>query len=75
MTPELSKACEEAMHVICRDGTLLRSGRATLYICSGLGWRRSAALLSLPPLVWFVELMYWGVASNRLFFNRLLFPR
>lgn len=75
MTPELREACEEAMHVICRDGTLLKSGRATLYIYSGLGWRQSAALLSLPPVIWLVELMYWVVASNRLFFSRLLFPR
>ena len=75
MTPELTQACAEAMHVLCRDGRILRSGRAALYILEGLGWRRSAAFFSLPPMIWAVELGYWIVSSNRVFFDRILFPR
>lgn len=75
MTPELAAACVEAMHVLCRDGRVLKSGRAALYIFGGLGWRRTAALFALPPLIWGVEFGYWIVSSNRLFFDRLLFPR
>lgn len=75
MTPELEAACARAMHVLCRDGRVLREGRAALYIFGGLGWRRTAAFFSLPPMIWAVELAYRIVASNRAFFDRLIFPR
>jgi predicted DCC family thiol-disulfide oxidoreductase YuxK len=75
MTPELAAACERAMHVLCADGRLLRAGRASLYILSGLGWPRIAMFFSLPPMIWFVELGYQIVVSNRVLFDRLLFPR
>lgn len=75
MTPDLERACAEAMHVVCHDGRMLRAGRAALYVFAGLGWRHTAAFLSLPPMVWIVELAYRLVASNRALFNRLLFPR
>lgn len=75
MTPELEVACARAMHVVCSDGRVLRAGRAALYIFSGLGWPRTAAFFALPPMIWGVELAYRIVASNRLFFSRLLFPR
>ena len=74
MTPELEAACARAMHVLCNDGRVLRSGRAALHILGGLGWRRTADFLSLPPLIWGVEFGYWIVASNRLLFDRLFFP-
>ena len=75
MTPELAAANKRAMHVLCRDGRLLRAGRASLYIFSGLGWVRTAAICSMPPIIWFVEIGYRVVVSNRVFFDRLLFSR
>lgn len=75
MTAELAIACEQAVHVICNDGRVLRAGRAMLYILSELGWRRTAVFFSLRPNVWFVELLYQIVASNRSFFSRFLFKR
>ena len=53
------------MHVITRDGDVLRAGRATLFVLQALGWRPVARLLSVPPLIWIVELVYRIVASNR----------
>jgi len=75
MSPELAVACERAVHVICDDGRVLRAGRATLYILSELGWRRTAAFFSLRPNVWLVEGFYWIIASNRSFFSRFFFRR
>jgi hypothetical protein len=63
------------MHVIQADGTLLRAGRASLFILEELGWGWVARLLALPPLIWLVELGYWIVASNRAFFSRFMFRR
>ena len=62
------------MHVITRDGDVLRAGRATLFVLEALGWRPVARLLSVPPLIWIVELVYRVVASNRRIFSRVL-PR
>lgn len=73
MTPRLRQACARAMHVLTADGELLRAGRASLFILAQLGWRRSARLLALPPVVWLVEAGYWLVARNRGFFGRFLF--
>ncbi|MFT5695632.1 MAG: putative DCC family thiol-disulfide oxidoreductase YuxK [Myxococcota bacterium] len=75
MTPEFATACDGAVHVMCSDGQVLRAGRACMHILSGLGWPRTAALFSLRPFIWFVELGYRVVASNRVFFNSLLFRR
>lgn len=75
MTPVLSAACAEAVHVVCADGTLLRAGRATLFITRELGWRHSSQLLSLPPFIWGVELVYRTVSTNRGFFSRFLFRK
>ena len=75
MTPELTAACEREVHVLCADGRVLRAGRASLYVLSGLGWRRTSVFFSLQPMIWFVELGYRIVASNRAFFDRLLFHR
>ena len=75
MTSELAEACSLAMHVICRDGTLLRAGRAALFLAGELGWRRSAVVLSYPPMIWFVELAYTLLASNRRIVGRFFFRR
>ena len=73
MTPELAEACERAMHIACRDGTLLRAGRAALFLAGEIGWRRSSRFLSHPPMIWFVELGYTVVARNRRLVGRILF--
>lgn len=75
MTPALFAACEKAIHVITADGTILRAGRAALYILERIGWGKFARLLSLPPFVWFVEFGYAIVANNRPFFARFLFTK
>lgn len=73
MTPELRRACERAVHLITRDGRLLRAGRACLFILERIGWGWMARVLSWPPFVWAVELVYWIVARNRGLFSRVLF--
>ena len=75
MTPELAAACDRAVHVIRRDGTVLRAGRATLYILERIGWGVFARLLSYPPFVWLVEALYALVARNRQFAAGFLFRK
>jgi predicted DCC family thiol-disulfide oxidoreductase YuxK len=75
MTPALYAACARAIHVVKADGTVLRAGRAALFILEELGWGWQARLLALPPFLWLVELGYALVASNRTFFSRFLFRR
>jgi predicted DCC family thiol-disulfide oxidoreductase YuxK len=72
MTPELRSACERAVHVLTRDGRLLRAGEASLYILRALGYR-SAAIGRAPPFLWAVEAGYGLVARHRGFFGRYLF--
>jgi predicted DCC family thiol-disulfide oxidoreductase YuxK len=74
MTPELREACRRALHVLTAEGTLLRAGRAALFVLERTtpGWRIFARASRHPPLVWCVELGYWIVANNRSFFAKLL---
>ena len=73
MTPALHTACARAVHVIRADGTVLRAGRAALFVLERLGWGPLARLLALPPCIWLVEIVYRIVANHRLFFSRFLF--
>jgi len=75
MTPELFIACKQAIYVVRPDGSMLRAGRAVMYILSHVGWGWFARFLALPPMIWFVELFYWLVARNRMFFSRFLFTK
>lgn len=75
MTPELYKACEFAVHVVTADGTILRAGRATLFIFSQIGYAPVTRILSLPPLIWIIELLYKLVANNRDFFANFFFRK
>lgn len=75
MTPELYAACEEEVHVFASDGTVLRAGRAWLFILERIGWGWFARLLTLPPFIWVVGAVYRLVANNRQFFGRVLFTR
>ena len=73
MTRELFAACEQAVHIVKADGTILRGARACLFVLEILGWK-SAGSFALPPLLWVLEFAYWIVASNPRFFAYLL-PR
>lgn len=73
MTEDLARRCERAIHVITPNGTVLSSGRASLYILDAVGWHCFSALFSKRPLVWLVEAAYWLVASNRQWFSRFFF--
>lgn len=75
MTPELFDACEKAVHVVKPDGTMLRAGRAVLFILDNIGFHWLARPLLLPPLLWLCEVFYRIVANNRPFFARFLFTR
>jgi len=72
MTPRLRRACARAVHVVTPEGKVLRAGRAALYLIGASGWPLAARVLSLPPLVWLVEIAYRIVAENRPFFGRFL---
>ena len=75
MTPRLRRACARAVHVVTPDGRVFRGGRASLRVLGVLGWRRTSAILAMPPLVWLVEIGYRIVADNRPFFARFLFRK
>jgi len=70
MTPALYYACERAVHVVKADGTVLRAGRASVFVMDQIGWHTAALILFLPPFIWAVELGYRIVAANRPFFAR-----
>jgi len=72
MTPRLRRACSRAVHVVTPEGRILRAGRAALYIIGACGWPLAAQVLSVPPLVWLVEIGYRIVANNRPLFGRFL---
>ena len=75
MTPELRAACSRAVHLITPEGTVLRAGRACLWVLERTGYAGLSRVLSLPPLVWAVELGYWLVARNRQLASRVMFRR
>lgn len=72
MTDALAARCARTVHVITPEGTVLRGGRASLYVLDRIGWRRLAAVASRRPLVWIVEAGYRLVARNRGLLSRLL---
>lgn len=75
MDEDLAHACSRAVHLRHPDGGLEQAGRACLRVLEIAGYRQTARLLRLPPLVWGVEVGYWLVARNRMLFSRLLFRR
>lgn len=75
MTPALRVACEQAVHVVKTDGTILLAGRATLFMLSEIGYGSWTRLLLLPPFIWFVEWGYRLMANHRDFFANFLFTR
>lgn len=76
VTPERAAAFRDAVHVRTAAGEWLRGGRACLYVLERIGFTSLARIARVPPLVWLVEAAYRLVASNRVFFSRLVFrPR
>jgi len=76
VTPERAAAFRDAVHVRTASGEWLRGGRACLYVLERIGFSSLARIARVPPLVWLVEATYRLVASNRVFFSRLVFrPR
>ncbi len=77
MTPEIYEACKKAMHVVTGDGTIIKAGRSMMYVLKTIngGYGILPRFLSLPPMIWFVELGYIIVAANRQFFSRFIFNR
>jgi predicted DCC family thiol-disulfide oxidoreductase YuxK len=76
MTPALYEACKRAIHVVRPDGSVLRAGRGVLYVLARIGWHPwLVRFASWPPMIWFVELGYYVVAHNRVFFSKLMFKK
>ena len=73
MTDDLRLACVRAVHVLTADGHTLRAGRAVMYILEHLGFGWLARLARRRPFIWPIELGYWIVARNRVFFSRFMF--
>ena len=69
---EIKQAAAHTVHVLRTDGTVLKSGRAVLYILETLGYRWVRPF-EKPPLVWLVELGYHAVSTNRHLLSRWLF--
>lgn len=59
------RALQRGVHVMTADGRVLRGGRAVLFIGEQLGYGWLTRPLSLPPLVWGVEGVYWIIARLR----------
>lgn len=65
LTPDLRRACAEALHAITPRGRVLRGGDATIFTLGALGWRGPARVLWLRPLRDVVGFGYGIVARNR----------
>lgn len=75
MTPEMARACADAVHVVTQEGEVLRAGRAVLFALEHTGMGALARLGRWPPFIWFIELGYWVVARNRRLFSRFMFKK
>ncbi|MCS7209663.1 MAG: DUF393 domain-containing protein [Fimbriimonadales bacterium] len=67
-----TNALERGVHVFTADGRVLRGGRAVLFIGEQLGYGWLTRPLSIPPLVWGVEGVYWLTARLRGILSRWL---
>lgn len=75
VTPQLREDFKRALYVFTAEGQTLRAGRAAMFLLERTGWGGGwlPRLLARPPFIFFVELGYKLVASNRGFFSRFLF--
>lgn len=72
MTPALAEACRQAVHVLTREGTVLRGEAAIFFILGELGWKRMSRLGARVPLVWLTAGAYRLVARHRARISALL---
>ncbi len=73
MTETFRARCGRSIQLFLPGRPALSGGKAALAVLSLLGWKKTAACLSLPPLVWGVDVLYRLVARNRWFLGRVLF--
>lgn len=67
-----TSALGRGVHVFTADGRVLRGGRAVLFVGEQLGYGWLTRPLSVPPLVWGVEGVYWLIARLRGVLSRWL---
>lgn len=75
MTGPFRERCGRSIQLFLPGRPALSAGRAALAVLSLLGWRKTAAFLTVPPLIWGVEAAYRIVARNRTLFSRLVFGK
>lgn len=73
MTPALRHACSQSVHIIKRNGQILRGARAVLFFGETVTYRPIFRFLARSPLIWPMEWGYRIVANNRPFFARYFF--
>lgn len=73
MTEAFRARCGRSIQLFLPGRPALSGGKAALAVLSLLGWNRTAACLSSPPLVWGAEIFYRLVARNRRFLGRVIF--
>lgn len=75
MTEELRERCKRALYVSTANGTILGGAKAVLFIKSKTGWGWFAKLLSYPPFIWVIHVLYRIVANNRHVFSKWLYRK
>lgn len=72
MTDSFRAQCARSVQLLLPGSPPLSGGRAVLAVFSMLGWRKTAAFLSTPPLIWVIQAGYWVTARYRGALGRLL---
>jgi len=73
MTAELRASCKNAVHVVTRDGQILKGGAACVFLLKVLGYPVPEALLKRAPFNLLLERGYRLIANNRRLVSRLVF--
>jgi predicted DCC family thiol-disulfide oxidoreductase YuxK len=75
ISPELRAQCQNAVHVVKSDGSILRAGRAMLFCVEQTRWHQLARIGEWAIFIPFIELGYAFVARNRALFSKFLFKK
>jgi predicted DCC family thiol-disulfide oxidoreductase YuxK len=75
MTTALRRACSQSVHVIKRNGQIVRGARAVLFFLETTRYGSFARFVAHSPLIWPLECAYRIVANNRPFFARFFFRK
>jgi predicted DCC family thiol-disulfide oxidoreductase YuxK len=73
ISEDLRRACSQAVHVVKRDGEILRGAEAILFCCRFTHFHKLARLLEWRIFRPFLDMAYDLVARHRAFFSRLLY--